>query len=77
MVTGAHALAAELDLVAAASLAPQEVLARLGSGTGGLSSAEAATRLASCGPNILGIHRVRVSAVLFSQVTNPIADFRW
>ncbi|MGD0880760.1 MAG: magnesium-translocating P-type ATPase [Acidimicrobiales bacterium] len=68
----ARAPVGELDLVDAAGLAPDEVLSRLGSGPDGLSSDEAAERLAQFGPNALGTHRVHASAVLFRQLRNPI-----
>ena len=61
-----------LDLVTAAGLSPDDVLARLGSRPEGLSTAEAADRLCRVGPNVLGVHRVRATAVLFRQVRNPI-----
>ncbi len=53
-------------------LPADDVLAGLGSGTDGLSSAEAERRLAKFGPNALGTHRVRASAVLLRQLRNPI-----
>jgi len=61
----------QLELAEAAGLPPGDVLARLGSGPAGLSSAEA-MRLRRWGPNALGSHRVRPAAVLFRQVRNPI-----
>ncbi len=51
---------------------PAAVLSRLGSGPDGLSSADAAERLRTYGPNALGTHRVRGTAVLARQVRNPI-----
>ncbi len=72
MVVVARAPFGELDLAAAAALSPDEVLSRLGSGPDGLSSDEAAARLRECGPNTLGMHRVRATAVLFRQIRNPI-----
>ena len=62
----------QLDLADAAGLAPDEVLSRLGSGPDGLSSDEVAERLRQFGPNALGTHRVRATAVLFRQLRNPI-----
>ena len=62
----------ELDLADAGGLPPDEVLARLGSGPDGLSSDDAAGRLGQFGPNALGIHRVRATAVLWRQLWNPI-----
>lgn len=62
----------QFSLADAAGLTPGEVLAGLGSGPGGLSSADAAERLGRLGPNAIGTHRVRAAAVLFRQVRNPI-----
>ena len=61
-----------MDLTDAAGLSPDEVLSRLGSGPDGLSSDDVAERLRRFGPNALGTHRVRASAVLFRQIRNPI-----
>ena len=72
MPTVAPAPIGDLDLDLAAGLPPDEVLARLGSGPGGLPTDVAADRLRQAGPNILGTHRVRAAAVLFRQVRNPI-----
>jgi Mg2+-importing ATPase len=71
-VATARARAGELDLAEAAALAPGEVLSRLDSGTGGLSSADAEQRLRRFGPNALATHRVRPFTVLLRQVRNPI-----
>jgi Mg2+-importing ATPase len=68
----ARATLGELDLADAAGLAPEEVLSRLGSSTDGLSSDDVAERLRRFGPNALGTHRVRATAVLFRQIRNPI-----
>jgi Mg2+-importing ATPase len=68
----ARAPLGELDLVDAAGLSPDEVLSRLGSSTDGLSSGDVAERLRQFGPNALGTHRVRATAVLFRQIRNPI-----
>jgi Mg2+-importing ATPase len=72
MVVAARSSFVELDLAAAAGLSPDEVLSSLGSGPDGLTSDEAADRLQQFGPNALGTHRVRVTAVLFRQIRNPI-----
>jgi Mg2+-importing ATPase len=72
MVVAAGAITGDLDLVDAAALSPSEVLSRLGSGADGLSSDEVAERLRQFGPNSLGTHRVRPTAVLFRQIRNPI-----
>ena len=61
-----------LQLADAAALAPEEVLSRLASGLGGLSSDEAALRLGRIGPNALAVHRVHAMSVLFRQIRNPI-----
>ena len=62
----------ELGLGDVAGLAPGAVLARLGSGPDGLTSAEAARRLRQFGPNELGTHRVSAVAVVLRQVRNPV-----
>lgn len=62
----------ELDLDDVAGLTPGAVLARLGSGPDGLTSAEAARRLRQFGPNELGTHRVSAAAVVLRQVRNPV-----
>lgn len=67
-----RAPAGELGLAEAAGLSSADVLMRLASGPEGLSSADAAQRLQEVGPNALGTHRVRVAAVLFRQIRNPI-----
>jgi len=72
MAVVARAPFGELDLSDAAGLAPDEALARLGSGLDGLSSADAAERLHRFGPNALATHRVRATAVLLRQIRNPI-----
>ena len=72
MITATSAAGGELRLAEAVGLAPAAVLSRLGSSTDGLSSDEAADRLRRFGPNALGTHRVRASAVVFRQIRNPI-----
>jgi len=58
----------EVELSAAAALAPGEALARLGADGAGLSSVEAAKRLAVCGPNVLRSHGVSWVVVLVRQL---------
>jgi P-type Mg2+ transporter len=72
MVVIARPPPGELDLAEAAALPSGEVLARLGSGPDGLSSADAAERLRRFGLNALGTHRIRATTVLFRQIRNPI-----
>ena len=62
----------ELDLPDAACLPCADVLVRLKSGVEGLSSDEASNRLRTYGPNALGTHQVRATAVLLRQIRNPI-----
>jgi len=61
-----------LTLDDAAVMPPEAVLSRLGSGPDGLSADCAARRQTIFGPNELGTHRVRASAVLLRQLRNPI-----
>ena len=61
-----------LSLAEAGRLAPDEVLSRLASRRGGLSTGEAAERLSQFGPNSLSTRHVRAAAVLWRQVRNPI-----
>jgi Mg2+-importing ATPase len=56
----------------AASLDGEAVLARLGCTAQGLTSAEAARRLATVGPNALRSHRARALAVLARQFRNAL-----
>lgn len=56
----------------AATLAVDELLARLGTTTEGLSAYEAATRLARLGPNALRAHHARVLAVAGHQFHSPL-----
>jgi Mg2+-importing ATPase len=62
----------DLDLVDAADLSADDVLLRLGSCPDGLTSDDVTERLRQFGPNALGTHRVRPTAVLFRQIRNPI-----
>jgi Mg2+-importing ATPase len=57
---------------AAAELTVQEVLARLGSTEAGLTSAEAARRLASVGPNAIRTHNARALQVLARQFRSAL-----
>ena len=61
-----------LGLVDAAALSPEDVLARLGGHADGLTTAEVTQRLERFGPNVLAVHRVRASAVLWRQLKNPL-----
>ena len=62
----------ELELADTAGMPSAEVLTRLGSGPGGLTSEDAAQRLRQLGPNALGTHRVSAWAVVLRQIRNPI-----
>ena len=72
MVTAAHPPSSGLDLIDAAGLTPDDVLSRLDSGPEGLSSEEVEDRLRRFGQNVLGVHQVSATAVLFRQIRNPI-----
>jgi Mg2+-importing ATPase len=56
----------------AGALAAGDVLARLGSGAGGLAEEEAARRLRVVGPNAVRSHRARALPVLMSQLRSPL-----
>jgi Cation transporter/ATPase, N-terminus len=56
----------------AAALGAADVLARLGSGPGGLAEQEAARRLRAVGPNAVRSHRARALPVLVSQLRSPL-----
>lgn len=56
----------------AAALPACDVLARLGSGPGGLAEDEAARRLQAVGPNAVRSHRARAWPVLVSQLRSPL-----
>ena len=60
------------DLKEAAALDPHTVLARLDSRPEGLTTSEATRRLTTYGFNVLSVHRVRASVVLWRQLRNPI-----
>jgi Mg2+-importing ATPase len=61
-----------LELTEAATLAPLEVLSRLASSTEGLSGTEVDQRVREFGANVLAVHRVRASVILWRQLKNPI-----
>lgn len=61
-----------VDLAGAATLAPEVILARLGTGDDGLSAGEAAERLGRFGANALAVSRVTVAGVLVRQLRNPL-----
>ncbi|MET1153776.1 magnesium-translocating P-type ATPase, partial [Arthrobacter sp.] len=61
-----------LTIFDAAHLPAEEVAARLGSGAGGLSSSEAARRLAELGPNAVRTHQANGWSVLGRQLRSPI-----
>ncbi len=63
---------AALTLSQAAAQAPDQVLGLLSSGPQGLSSAQAASRLAANGPNVLPSRKVTWVMVLWRQVKSPI-----
>jgi len=60
--------AAPLGVMAAGPLAVPGVLARLGSDQAGLTTAEAARRLRTLGPNAVRSHRARAFPVLGRQL---------
>src|SRR5215470_1315507 len=61
-----------LPAVEAAALGDAEVVARLGSGAGGLAEGEAARRLRAVGPNAVRSHRARALPVLWGQLRSPL-----
>ncbi|HTY29483.1 MAG TPA: cation-transporting P-type ATPase, partial [Mycobacterium sp.] len=61
-----------LTAVAVADVPLADVLARLDTSAEGLSSTEAAARLARVGPNSLRTHRVSAWAVLRRQLNNAV-----
>ncbi len=63
---------AALTAAAVAAAPVDDVLARLGTSEKGLSSAEAAARLARLGPNSVRSHRVSAWAVLRRQLNNAV-----
>ena len=63
---------APLDAASASRLPAEAVLERLGTGSEGLSSADAADRLRTFGANVLLTHRVTALGVLVRQLRNPL-----
>src|ERR1700740_2578316 len=57
---------------AAAAFSPGDVLARWGTGPGGLAEGEAARRLRAVGPNAVRSHRARAWPVLMNQLRSPL-----
>ena len=66
------AQAPPLDMAAAGQLPASEVLERLSTSADGLTSAAAADRLRTFGPNVLLTHRVTALGVLARQLRNPL-----
>lgn len=62
----------DLDVASAAALETDAALERLGSGADGLTSEEAAKRLAAIGPNAVISHGARPLQVLLRQLRNPL-----
>jgi len=62
----------DLPVEVAATLPVADVLAALGSGTDGLTDADATERLRVVGPNVVRSHHVGVLAVLGRQVNSPL-----
>jgi Mg2+-importing ATPase len=60
------------SIQAAAALTPDEVLDLMGTSAAGLSSAEAAERSATMGPNAVRTHHTSVLSVLARQVSSPL-----
>ena len=71
--SGGSATAGRLDLTSAARLTAVEALRALASTGGGLTPAEAGTRLRQSGPNSLQTHSVRALAVFVGQLRSPHA----
>ena len=63
---------APLDAASASRLPAEAVLERLGTGSDGLSSVDAADRLRTFGANVLLTHRVTAVGVLARQLRNPL-----
>jgi P-type Mg2+ transporter len=60
-----------LDLRTASTLAPDEVLRRLGTAPNGLSAPEVSSRLRTFGPNLIEQHQTSAIGVLVRQFANP------
>src|SRR5665647_85744 len=60
------------SLVGSARRTADQVLVDLGSGTAGLTSEEAARRLARVGPNAVRTHKASAWSVLARQLRSPI-----
>jgi Mg2+-importing ATPase len=67
LTAGVANVHARLDLATAATLEPEDVLARLGGSADGLSGGEAGRRLEEVGPNVLRSHGARFWSVLARQ----------
>lgn len=61
-----------LDLIAAARMAPADVVTRLDSSSSGLTGQEATARLTRFGPNAIRSHGARPFAILGRQLRNPL-----
>jgi len=68
---GGSAASSRLDLTSAARLTGADTLRALDSDSGGLTAAEARTRLDQAGPNTLQTHGVRALAVFAGQLHSP------
>ena len=61
-----------MELPRAAALGADDVLAQLTSRLEGLSTSEVETRRTKFGANVLAVHRVHATTVLWRQIKNPI-----
>ena len=72
-VTAQHPAASSTGIMSAAEAAGPDLLQQLGVGADvGLSSVEAARRLAQWGPNAVSSHRARLLSVLWHQLRSPL-----
>jgi P-type Mg2+ transporter len=69
---GSGTFGSGLEVSVAAALPGEKVLGGLGVGQDGLSTGEAARRLARCGPNAVVTHRARLLLVLWHQLRSPL-----